>query len=105
MNSWDDRDVNVICKKLGYVGGVVYLYIMKNCKLIMMNQVYCNGNENNLIDCVYSLKSDFKNCVFYFNDVGILCYQFKGKFIEIFFFNCIKNIFLDYKCREKFYFD
>lgn len=37
MNSWDDRDVNVICKKLGYVGGVVYLYIMKNRKLIMMN--------------------------------------------------------------------
>lgn len=105
MNSWDDRDANVTCKKLGYAGGVAYLHIMKNRKPIMMNQVHCNGNENNLIDCVHSLKPDLKNCAFHSNDAGILCYQSKGKLTEIFVFNCIKNILSDYKCREKFYFD
>lgn len=78
MNSWDDRDANVTCKKLGYAGGVAYLHIMKNRKPIMMNQVHCNGNENNLIDCVHSLKPDLKNCAFHSNDAGILCYQSKG---------------------------
>lgn len=86
MNHWDDRDANVTCKKLGYAGGVAYLHIMKNRKPIMMNQVHCRGDENNLMDCDHSLKPDLKNCAFHSNDAGILCYQSKGKKKDLVFF-------------------
>lgn len=55
MNGWSRKEVIVVCKGLGFRGGVFYqVFFNSNYKcFILMSDVQCIGMEISLVQCKY----------------------------------------------------
>ena len=66
-------DVNVVCRSLGY--GNAYTYWTQSAYghgkgSILMDDVACNGNEDNIFDCIYN---DPESTDSHNDDVAVQC--------------------------------
>ncbi|GAB1605013.1 deleted in malignant brain tumors 1 protein-like isoform X1, partial [Argonauta hians] len=52
-NGFDDREAQVVCKRLGYRGGFSYLSHTAESHngIYWLSNIQCSGNESNLLDC------------------------------------------------------
>lgn len=71
-NSWDDNDATVVCKMLGYLGGVAYKYTSSGYGPYTLGKVGCHGNESSLFECPVS--KGLCDAQFSSGDAGVLCY-------------------------------
>ncbi|XP_013419331.1 uncharacterized protein LOC106180015 [Lingula anatina] len=80
QDGWDDADATVLCRTLGYYGGVAsglprrtYSY----WRPIFMTKVECTGNEASIFDCPWSISADPDLC--YLGDhrtpAGVVCFD------------------------------
>merc|ERR1719186_726330 len=55
-DSWEDKDASVVCRQLGYDDGVATIKSQFGAveNEFSMDDVNCNGNENQLQDCQYT---------------------------------------------------
>ncbi|XP_060571753.1 deleted in malignant brain tumors 1 protein-like isoform X2 [Ruditapes philippinarum] len=74
-NAWDDNDATVVCKMLGYIGGVAYKYTSAGYGPYTLGKVGCHGNESSLFECPVS--SGLCDAKFSSGDAGVLCYSVK----------------------------
>ena len=77
--SWDDKDAEVVCRQLGYSGGVIvdpeeFGY---GCGQIWLNDVECQGNEATLAACEHP-PLGVNDCS-HEHDAGVWC----SKYTEI----------------------
>lgn len=79
MAGWNEAAANVTCRSLGYLGGSVYLHIVKNSLPFVMSNVTCTGTEPSLDKCQSQSWGDQYNCKYGDNDAGALCYNSTGK--------------------------
>ncbi|XP_069137821.1 scavenger receptor cysteine-rich domain superfamily protein-like [Argopecten irradians] len=74
-SSWDDTDAGVVCRQLGYAGGVAYSFASdSNRGPFVLGSVNCVGTERRLSDC----NRQDQACVYSDKNVklaGVLCYQ------------------------------
>ena len=77
-DSWDEDDVEVVCRQLGYSGGDFSLCPTSTCgptkcaPRIWDISFHCNRNENHLVDCTSTEWKPY-DCVNSFNAVGARC--------------------------------
>ncbi|XP_052238674.1 scavenger receptor cysteine-rich domain superfamily protein-like [Dreissena polymorpha] len=72
---WNDKDADVVCRHLGFTGGVAYTYTFSGYGLYTLGIVGCHGNESTLFDCPVSpVRCDGQVS---FGDAGVLCYTVK----------------------------
>ncbi|XP_052276945.1 deleted in malignant brain tumors 1 protein-like isoform X3 [Dreissena polymorpha] len=74
-NAWDDKDADVVCRNLGYLGGVAYKYTSSGYGPYTLGMVGCHGNESTLFDCPVS--PGLCDAQFSSGDAGVLCYTVK----------------------------
>ncbi|XP_052791481.1 deleted in malignant brain tumors 1 protein-like isoform X3 [Mya arenaria] len=74
-NSWDDNDAQVVCKSLGYLGGVAYKYTSSGYGPYTLGKVDCLGNEKNLFEC--PVNPGLCDAQFSSGDAGVLCYTIR----------------------------
>ncbi|XP_062577315.1 deleted in malignant brain tumors 1 protein-like [Saccostrea cucullata] len=73
---WDKREAEVVCKSIGYSGGVPApssTFGEKNNQVWMLGDVYCYGSETSLFECRLSVV-DPSNCV-NGGHAAVLCYH------------------------------
>lgn len=72
-DSWDDRDAEVVCRQLGYSGGIA----LEDCEYgggrdpILLDDVECEGSESRLEDCAHRTWGEH-NCG-HSEDAGVTC--------------------------------
>ncbi|XP_060066494.1 scavenger receptor cysteine-rich type 1 protein M160-like [Ylistrum balloti] len=73
---WDDHDSQVLCKQLGYHGGVALgtKAVTTRYNPIWLSAVNCTGQENTILDCFSDLSIDPK-CGKQLSAAGSLCYD------------------------------
>lgn len=77
---WDKEDADVVCWQLGYPDAVSHKRLAEfglGSGLIVITNVDCSGNENNLHDCMYSTQTT--GCS-HSEDAGVIC---RSKFKQI----------------------
>ncbi|XP_072016052.1 scavenger receptor cysteine-rich domain-containing protein DMBT1-like [Amphiura filiformis] len=75
-DSWDIYDANVVCKQLGYESAVLariqsFYGRAPEEQIIWLDEIYCTGSENNLLDCVGSPWGSH-DCT-HSEDAGVVC--------------------------------
>lgn len=76
---WDDTAADIVCKDLGYNSGVAYAPASKNKSPILMSNVVCSQQEDDLIDCANEYGSIGTNCSFNAVRAGVLCSKTSGR--------------------------
>uniref|UniRef100_A0A1X7VPG7 Deleted in malignant brain tumors 1 protein n=1 Tax=Amphimedon queenslandica TaxID=400682 RepID=A0A1X7VPG7_AMPQE len=66
---WNVHDAFVVCKQLGYIGGRVQS-ISSGVGPVLMSHLYCNGNEETLLDCSHQ-SCYISQCTS--SDAGVSC--------------------------------
>ncbi|KAL5479344.1 hypothetical protein EMCRGX_G022857 [Ephydatia muelleri] len=76
-SSWSSLEAGVVCKQLGYQGGVPYNdgYFGRSSGPVYLSNVRCLGSETNLIGCSHDHISSSSADCHYTTDVGVSCYN------------------------------
>ena len=80
---WTDKEADVLCKQLGYKGGVAFIQSRMNNLPMMIANVSCDGiNTNRLEGCKFddAITSNNGGCDRFSLTAGILCAKTDGKF-------------------------
>lgn len=83
---WDDRDANVTCHQLGYIGGVAFKGSTTLKTPTAVGRFNCTGLETKLGYCSYKTMGDDLGCssaiqgIYTRPTAGVLCYNNKGEF-------------------------
>ena len=79
--TWDNKDASVVCKQLGYQGGFAFRATKiynETTGLIWIRDTYCEGHEDNIFNCRYSLHPSNPSCT-HNEDAAVVCWN--GKFL------------------------
>ena len=70
---WDDLDAQVVCRSLGYSGGVAFdrAYFGRGTGRIWLDNVSCDGDESSVFECGHS-GIGINNCQHY-EDASVSC--------------------------------
>ena len=73
MFRWDDNDAQVVCRQLGYTGGIAhkYAHFGEGSGQIWLDNVECGGYESLLTSCSANSFGD-ENCS-HGEDAGVTC--------------------------------
>ena len=74
--SWDNNDAQVVCRQLGYSGGIAhkYAHFGEGSGQIWLDNVECGGYESMLTSCTANSFGD-ENCS-HGEDAGVTCGMF-----------------------------
>ncbi|XP_041368790.1 deleted in malignant brain tumors 1 protein-like [Gigantopelta aegis] len=67
---WSEKEANVVCKELGFMGGNVYRFPSVSGGPYVRVGVNCVGNESSILDCPHTDAS-----CYYSVAAGVLCYK------------------------------
>ena len=81
--AWDNTDADVLCRQLGYSGGVAFgpQYSGSSTPMWLSN-VQCKGTEKRVQSCVFD-KTPSSACLSNHMSARVYCYDGTGKFIDV----------------------
>ncbi|KAL8583915.1 hypothetical protein ACOMHN_009668 [Nucella lapillus] len=75
---WNGKDADVVCRQIGYKGGVSYTHIINHIRPIGYRNFTCTGTETTLDQCHYESTPDLEDCAYSDYDAGVVCYNSTG---------------------------
>ena len=78
-DNFGEKEANVTCRMLGFMGGVPYTHIASDKRPFTISNVSCKGHENSIFDCSYENWSSPENCKRRNTEAGVLCYNVSGE--------------------------
>ena len=80
-DGWSDKAANVICRHIGFKGGVGLKYRVYTPNVYWLLLYRCLGNETNINDCDILPLLERTVCSSS-REIGVLCYDENRKFIK-----------------------
>ena len=81
---WDDKDADVLCRQVGYTGGVAATFISQSRRPYLLSEVHCDGTQTSLLNCRMGHESCNPGITHaLFDEAGVYCYKNKGNAIGI----------------------
>ena len=75
-HSLDNRAANVMCKQLGFAGGVSYVHQDTQYRApVFLLSLSCSGSESSIDDCLINKTTFVSSC----DHAGVLCYESSGE--------------------------
>ncbi|XP_041375843.1 deleted in malignant brain tumors 1 protein-like [Gigantopelta aegis] len=75
---WDDKDADVLCRQVGYTGGVAADFTSQSRRPFLLSEVHCDGTETSLGNCSMGAESCKLGNSLVFNQAGVFCYTNKA---------------------------